>query len=224
MSRSSGRISTSTSSASGMTATVAVEVWIRPCDSVTGTRCTRWTPDSCFSRPYASRPRMPEHDLLVAAEVRGRRRQHVGLPSAPVREVPVHLEQITGPQGRLLPARAGPDLEDQVLAVVGVLRHEQLFEPGAELLDALAEGERLLEERLGHLRVGLGVGELHRLGLVGGRLPELAIRAGRSGRARRTAGRACASARDRWPPRPWTSRLRPARSGLRSPSGGLRRP
>ena len=31
-------ISTSTSSASGMTATVAVDVWTRPCDSVCGTR------------------------------------------------------------------------------------------------------------------------------------------------------------------------------------------
>ena len=50
-------MSTSTSSASGSTATVAVEVWIRPEDSVTGTRWTRWTPDSCFSREYASLPR-----------------------------------------------------------------------------------------------------------------------------------------------------------------------
>ena len=39
-------IATSTSSASGSTATVIVEVWMRPCDSVSGTRCTRWTPDS----------------------------------------------------------------------------------------------------------------------------------------------------------------------------------
>ena len=49
MRRSLGLISTSTSSASGSTATVAVEVWMRPEDSVTGTRCTRWTPDSYFS-------------------------------------------------------------------------------------------------------------------------------------------------------------------------------
>ena len=39
-------ISTSTSSASGITATVAVEVWMRPCDSVSGTRWTRWVPAS----------------------------------------------------------------------------------------------------------------------------------------------------------------------------------
>ena len=40
----------STSSASGMIATVAAEVWMRPWDSVAGTRCTRWVPDSNFSR------------------------------------------------------------------------------------------------------------------------------------------------------------------------------
>ena len=34
--------------ASGSTATVAVEVWMRPCASVAGTRCTRCTPLSYF--------------------------------------------------------------------------------------------------------------------------------------------------------------------------------
>ena len=43
-------ISTSTSSASGSTSTPAAEVWIRPWDSVTGTRCTRCTPPSYFNR------------------------------------------------------------------------------------------------------------------------------------------------------------------------------
>ena len=36
------------SSASGITATVTVEVWMRPWASVAGTRCTRCTPDSYF--------------------------------------------------------------------------------------------------------------------------------------------------------------------------------
>ena len=31
-------------------------VWIRPCASVSGTRCTRCTPDSNLSREYAARP------------------------------------------------------------------------------------------------------------------------------------------------------------------------
>ena len=46
----------STSAASGSTVTVAVEVWIRPLASVTGTRCTRWVPASCSKRMYASSP------------------------------------------------------------------------------------------------------------------------------------------------------------------------
>ena len=50
--RSAGLIATSTSSlaSSAMIATVAAEVWMRPCDSVAGTRCTRWVPDSYLSR------------------------------------------------------------------------------------------------------------------------------------------------------------------------------
>ena len=46
----SSSIATSTSSTSGRTMTVAVLVWIRPLDSVDGTRCTRWTPPSNLSR------------------------------------------------------------------------------------------------------------------------------------------------------------------------------
>src|SRR5690348_3780150 len=51
--KSEGLISTSTSSSTcGSTATVAVLVCTRPCDSVTGTRCTRCTPDSCLKCLY----------------------------------------------------------------------------------------------------------------------------------------------------------------------------
>ena len=39
---------TISSSTSGITATVIVEVWIRPPDSVAGTRCTLCTPLSYF--------------------------------------------------------------------------------------------------------------------------------------------------------------------------------
>ena len=41
-----------------MTATVAAEVWMRPLDSVAGTRCTRWTPDSYFKRAKTPGPEM----------------------------------------------------------------------------------------------------------------------------------------------------------------------
>ena len=56
MRRSLSSILMSTSSASGSTATVAAEVWMRPCASVAGTRCTRCTPDSNFSRENTPLP------------------------------------------------------------------------------------------------------------------------------------------------------------------------
>ena len=46
-----GRIHTSA-------ATVAALVWMRPCVSVTGTRCTRWPPDSKRIWPYTPSPSM----------------------------------------------------------------------------------------------------------------------------------------------------------------------
>ena len=39
-----------------VTATVAVEVWMRPWDSVTGTRCTRCVPPSHLDTEYAPSP------------------------------------------------------------------------------------------------------------------------------------------------------------------------
>src|SRR6185312_4679323 len=56
MRKSFSSILISTSSASGSTATVAAEVWMRPCASVSGTRCTRCTPDSNFSRANTPLP------------------------------------------------------------------------------------------------------------------------------------------------------------------------
>jgi hypothetical protein len=40
-----------------MTAAVAVDVWMRPCDSVAGTRWTRWVPPSYLNLEYAPSPR-----------------------------------------------------------------------------------------------------------------------------------------------------------------------
>ena len=54
--KSAGFISISTSLTSGNTATVAVDVWILPLDSVSGTLCTLWTPLSNFNLLYAPFP------------------------------------------------------------------------------------------------------------------------------------------------------------------------
>mmetsp|Transcript_31469 Transcript_31469/g.68796 ORF Transcript_31469/g.68796 Transcript_31469/m.68796 type:complete len:259 (+) Transcript_31469:753-1529(+) len=56
ISMSFGSTWTSTSSTSGITATVAVEVCTRPPLSVAGTRCTRCTPASHFSFEYTLNP------------------------------------------------------------------------------------------------------------------------------------------------------------------------
>ena len=55
--RSAGLMSMlSISSSSGSTATVQAEVWMRPCASVSGTRCTRCVPDSNLNTENAPRP------------------------------------------------------------------------------------------------------------------------------------------------------------------------
>ena len=58
---------TSTGSASGVTSTPAAEVWMRPCDSVTGTRCTRCTPPSYLSLDQAPVPPRPALTATVAS-------------------------------------------------------------------------------------------------------------------------------------------------------------
>ena len=63
--RSFSSTSTSTASASGITATVAAEVWIRPAASVAGTLCTRWTPDSYLSREKAPSPSITTTASLI---------------------------------------------------------------------------------------------------------------------------------------------------------------
>jgi hypothetical protein len=63
----------------GHDATVAVEVWMRPCDSVSGTRCTRWVPPSNlkienapwpFTANTASLTPPPSLSLVESASVR----------------------------------------------------------------------------------------------------------------------------------------------------------
>ena len=107
-----------------MTMTVAVLVWIRPLDSVDGTRWTRWTPPSNLSRLVGAVAGDLEDRLLDAADA--------GLVEAhEVRAEPVLLRvaqymrsSSVGEQRGLLAAGAGPDLHDDVAVVVGVAREE----------------------------------------------------------------------------------------------------
>ena len=157
--RSFGSISTSTSSASGRTATVADEVWTRPCDSVTGTRWTRCGPASNFMRDHTPVAGHPEHDLGEATQLGRRGRHHLERPAPAGGERPVHLEQVAGEQVRLLASLGPADLDDDVALVIGVAWEEQdldllvqLGRPVLQRVDLVAHlvavGPRQLAEHL----------------------------------------------------------------------------
>src|SRR4026207_2167619 len=168
---------TSPSSASGSTATVTVEVWMRPLDSVAGTRWTRCTPRSNLSPLHAPRPRrrspaavrptlelqpapgpaalQQRDDLLEAADPGGMAVHHFPLPALLLRVLGVHAEQLRREEPGLAAACAGPYLEEDVLVVVGTAGNQQ----GAEILleRALPRGQ-LVDLGLGqlaHLAVGV---------------------------------------------------------------------
>ena len=111
--RSAGLISTSSiSSSSGRIATVAAEVWMRPCDSVAGTRCTRCVPDSNLSCEYAPRALDARHDFLVAAVFAGVSLKDFDVPAAAFGVAQIHAEQVAGEDRRFVAAGAGAHFED----------------------------------------------------------------------------------------------------------------
>ena len=115
---------------------------MRPCDSVTGTRCTRCTPPSYFSRAQTPSPGSAcrglhrDRDVLVAAEVGLAGVEDLGLPALPLGVAQVHAQQVAGEQRGLLAALPRLDLEDHVLVVVGVARQQQLAQLVRELVAA----------------------------------------------------------------------------------------
>ena len=137
--RSSGLISMSTSSASGSTATVAAEVWMRPLASVCGTRCTRCTPDSNFSRAIDARAAHRGDDLAIAADLALARRKHLDLPAMQRGIALVHAEEIAGEKRRLVAAGPGAHFEDGAAVVGRVARDEKDAELVAQLLDLVPE-------------------------------------------------------------------------------------
>ena len=64
-------------------------------------------------------------DLLEPSSRPLARRQDFDLPALPLRIFDVHAEEIAGEQRSLVPARAGPDLEDRAALVGSVLGQER---------------------------------------------------------------------------------------------------
>ena len=81
------------------------------------------------------------------------RRHHLEAPALPLGEPAVHPEQFGGEQRRLVAARAGADLEQDVLLVVRVLRDEQDLRCSAAARHAAPPGRELLLRELAHLGV-----------------------------------------------------------------------
>ena len=127
-------MSTSTSSASGSTATAADEVWIRPWDSVTGTRWTRCGPALVLEAEPGVVALDQEGDLVEPVALRRAGGQHLDLPALGRRVAGVHVVEVLGEEVGLLAALGPPDLHDHVAAGVGVAGHQQqpelLLEPG----------------------------------------------------------------------------------------------
>ena len=77
-----------------------------------------------------------------------------------LREAPVHLEQFPRPQGGFLSPGTGADLDDQVLAVVRILRHQQVFQLRPQGVGPRLGLQLFILEEGPHLRIGLGGGHL----------------------------------------------------------------
>ena len=116
---------------------------MRPCDSVSGTRCTRCVPPSNLN----TRERAVALDLERVRAVGGVHR--LGREAAPLGVAGEHAVQVARPQAGLLAARAAADLDDHVLVVVGVALDHREADLLLEALDPLA--------RVVELRAQLGV-------------------------------------------------------------------
>ena len=109
-----------------------------------------------------------ERGLVVAAHLGRVGLEHVGLPAHAVGVAHVHVEEDLGEEVRLLTALGAADLDDHVLALVGVLGQEEqaqlLLEPG--------------DGRLGLVDLGA-----HEVAVVAGGVGEHPRAASRSSRA-----------------------------------------
>ena len=107
MRRSSSLMATSTSSASGSTATVAVEVWMRPCASVSGHALDAVDAALVLQSRVGALALDLEDDLLQAADAALAVRHHFDLPAAVLGVARVHAEEVGREERGFVAARAG---------------------------------------------------------------------------------------------------------------------
>ena len=105
---------------------------MRPCDSVSGTRWTRCVPPSNLKTRVGALALDRERVLAVAL----RRAPPSGSPALGV--AGEHAVEVAGEQAGLVAARAGADLDDHVLLVVGVALDHREADLLVQRLDPLA--------------------------------------------------------------------------------------
>ena len=155
MRMSSLRISMSMSSASGSTATVAADVWMRPCVSVSRHALHPVHAGFEFQLRKHAAPGDGRNDFLVAAGIALACRKHFDLPALARRVALVHPEEIAGKQRRLRTAGAGADFKDGALFVGRVLRQKQDLHLLLERLDALLDLRLFHLGKVAHLAIGI---------------------------------------------------------------------
>ena len=162
MRMSSGRISMSTSSASGSTATVAADVWMRPLRF--GRRHALHAVHAGLELQLGedALARHAGDDFLVAAGVAFAGRHDLHAPALSGGVALVHAEEVAGEQRRLVAAGAGADFKDGVLLVGGVLGKQQQLYLVPEVVDALLDIRKIGFRERTHLLVG-GLVCKHRL-------------------------------------------------------------
>ena len=142
---------------------------MRPWASVSGTRWTRWTPDSVLEPGECAVAFDLADDLLETAHRVGAGAHDVVPPAPGFGVADVGAEQVGGPESGLVAARAGADFDDHVAFVIGVSREQRESGVGFELLDPLAEfGDLGLREFAHFVVVGFFEDLLRLLQFVGG--------------------------------------------------------
>ncbi len=149
----------SMSSASGSTATVAAEVWMRPPDS--GLR----NPLHPVHARFELQPRKHAlaghggNDFLVAAGFALACRQHLDTPSLGGGIAFIHAEKITSEQRRFRAAGSGADFDNGTALVGGVLGQQHDLDLLFKLLDPALERLQFVLGHLPHFAVGRAVGQ-----------------------------------------------------------------
>src|SRR3970282_1572038 len=121
-----------TSSDSGSTATVHVDVCTRPCASVSG--APRPGVGARLNLELRIRPAPDDaaDDLLVAAVLARAQAQDLEVPPLPFGVAPIHAKQIPGEDRGFVAGRARANFQEQIGVVIGVLGDQVLGETSFE--------------------------------------------------------------------------------------------